>query len=81
MGNAGTSAKLIWNTMMSLDGFVADPEETMDWAFGFGSGSNSSSARMVERLGALLIGRRTMDAEDRNQPGFYGAHSPVRSWY
>jgi dihydrofolate reductase len=72
MDSTGTSAKVVWNTMMSLDGFVAGPEETMEWAFGFDSGSDSSSIRVVDRLGALLVGRRTMDVEDRNQPGFYG---------
>lgn len=71
MNAAGSSTKLVWNTMMSLDGFVAEPEETMAWASGFDSGSGTLSTRMVERLGALLVGRRTMDVEDRNQPGFY----------
>lgn len=64
--------KLIWNTMMSLDGFVADAEEAMDWVFGFDNTAGSSVPDLVDRLGALLVGRRTMDVEDRNQPGFYG---------
>lgn len=72
MNNDGTSGKLVWNTMMSLDGFVADPEETMDWAFGFDVGSGASSTKILDRLGAVLVGRRTMDVEDRNQPGLYG---------
>ena len=81
MDSTGTSAKVVWNTMMSLDGFVAEPEETMEWVFGFDSGSDSSSIRVVDRLGALLVGRRTMDVEDRNQPGFYGEASLVPSSY
>ena len=64
--------KLIWNTMMSLDGFVADSDEAMDWVFGFDNTAGSSVSDLVDRLGALLVGRRTMDVEDRNQPGFYG---------
>lgn len=72
MGDTGTRGKLVWNTMMSLDGFVADPVEAMDWAFGFDVGSGSSSVKIVDRLGAVLVGRRTMDVEDRQQPGFYG---------
>lgn len=66
------NSKLIWNTMVSLDGFVADPAETMEWAFGFDAGAGASSAAMVDRIGAMLVGRRTMDVEDRKQPGFYG---------
>ena len=72
MNKHGTSAQVVWNTMMSLDGFVAEPEETLTWAFGFDSGSNRSANKVINRLGALLVGRRTMDVEDRNQPGFYG---------
>lgn len=72
MDDAGTPGKLVWNTMVSLDGFVADPEESMDWAFGFDVGSGATSTKLVDRLGAVLVGRRTMDVEDRNQPGFYG---------
>ena len=64
--------RVIWNTMVSLDGFVADPQETMQWAFGFDMGAATSAAALAERAGALLVGRRTMDVEDRNQPGFFG---------
>lgn len=64
--------KVIWNTMMSLDGFVADPDETMQWAFEFDAPPAASVAEVVARLGALVVGRRTMDVEDRRKPGFYG---------
>ncbi len=72
MQTAADHGKLIWNTMVSLDGFVADRHETMDWAFGFDTGSGAVTKDLVARLGALLVGRRTMDVEDRDQPGFYG---------
>ncbi len=26
--------KLLWHTMMSLDGFIAGPNDDMSWAFG-----------------------------------------------
>lgn len=72
MSNDRSGSKLIWNTMMSLDGFVADRAESMEWAFDFDAGSAASTSRLVDRIGALIVGRRTMDVEDRNQPGFYG---------
>lgn len=58
--------------MMSLDGFVADPAESMRWAFDFDYGSPAAAAQFADRIGALVVGRRTMDVEDRNNPGFYG---------
>ena len=65
-------AKLLWPTMMSLDGFIAGPNDDMSWAFGLDAGSGETVDTVVASTGALLIGRRTQDVEDRLQPGFYG---------
>jgi dihydrofolate reductase len=66
-------AKVIWHTMMSLDGFIAGPDDDMRWVFG---GVDGGAGRTIEEVlrstGALLVGRRTQDVEDRLQPGFYG---------
>jgi dihydrofolate reductase len=64
--------KLLWHTMMSLDGFIAGPHDDMSWAFGLDAGSGETVDRVVASTGALLVGRRTQDVEDRLQPGFYG---------
>src|SRR3954466_11463335 len=64
--------KLIWHTMMSLDGFIAGPNDDMSWAFGMDAGSGETVGKVVSSTGALLVGRRTQDVEDRLQPGFYG---------
>jgi dihydrofolate reductase len=64
--------KLIWHTMMSLDGFISGPNDDMSWAFGVESGSGETVKRVLSSTGALLVGRRTQDVEDRLQPGFYG---------
>jgi dihydrofolate reductase len=64
--------KLLWHTMMSLDGFVAGPNDDMSWAFGLEGGSGETAGEVVASTGALLVGRRTQDVEDRLQPGFYG---------
>jgi dihydrofolate reductase len=64
--------KLLWHTMMSLDGFIAGPNDDMTWAFGLDAGSGETVDTVVASTGALLVGRRTQDVEDRLQPGFYG---------
>ena len=64
--------KLLWHTMMSLDGFIAGPNHDMGWVFGLDAGSGETADAVVGSTGALLVGRRTQDVEDRLQPGFYG---------
>lgn len=58
--------------MMSLDGFIAGPNDDMSWVFGVDSGPSETIATVLSTTGALLVGRRTQDVEDRLQPGFYG---------
>jgi dihydrofolate reductase len=63
---------VLWHTMMSLDGFIAGPNDDMGWAFGVAGGPSQTISEIVGTTGALLVGRRTQDVEDRLQPGFYG---------
>src|SRR5262245_24537698 len=65
-------AKVLWHTMMSLDGFVAGPDDDMGWVFGIDGGPSQTIDEVVGSTGALLVGRRTQDVEDRLEPGFYG---------
>ena len=64
--------KVLWNTMLSLDGFIAGPDDDMGSFFGVDGGSSETADEVVRSTGALLVGRRTQDVEDRLQPGFYG---------
>ena len=64
--------KVLWHTMMSLDGFIAGPGDDMRWAFDVDAGDGKTVDEVVQSTGALLVGRRTQDVEDRVQPGFYG---------
>jgi dihydrofolate reductase len=64
--------KLIWHTMMSLDGYIAGRDDDMGWVFGVDGGSGETVAEVLRSTGALLVGRRTQDIEDRLQRGFYG---------
>jgi dihydrofolate reductase len=64
--------KLLWHTMMSLDGFIAGPNDDMNWVFGTEGGPSRTIEEVLKSTGALLVGRRTQDVEDRLQPGFFG---------
>ena len=64
--------KVLWHTMMSLDGFIAGPNDDMQWVFGVDGGPGQTVDEVLRSTGALLVGRRTQDVEDRLQPGFYG---------
>ena len=64
----------IWHVTMSLDGFIAGPDDTMDWAFGHGP-AGPVGDELVETTGAILAGRRWHDvAIDRydGRRGIYG---------
>src|SRR5829696_10486995 len=64
--------RVLWHTMMSLDGFIAGPNDDMHWVFGVDGGEGETVDAVLRSTGALLVGRRTQDVEDRLQPGFYG---------
>lgn len=51
-----------WHTLMSLDGFIAGPNDEMGWAFEAELGSGETVDEIVRATGALLVGRRTQDA-------------------
>src|SRR5436190_9207720 len=67
-----TVGRVLWHTMLSLDGFIAGPDDDMQWVFGVDNDGGSTADEVVHSIGALLVGRRTQDVEDRLQPGFYG---------
>jgi dihydrofolate reductase len=66
------SGKVIWHTMMSLDGFIAGPNDDMEWVFSVDGGDGATAIEVRRSIGALLVGRRTQDVEDRVRGGFYG---------
>jgi dihydrofolate reductase len=62
---------LLWHATMSLDGFIAGPEDAMDWAFEY-PGPNAAVNGVLQSTGAIVVGRRTYDIENRGRGGFYG---------
>lgn len=73
MGTGNTRlGRILWHTMLSLDGYIAGHDDDMQWVFGVDDGGGGTANDVVRSIGALLVGRRTQDVEDRLQPGFYG---------
>jgi dihydrofolate reductase len=63
-----------WHVTMSVDGFIAGPDDTMDWAFGHGP-AGPVAEEMIATTGAILAGRRWHDAaiaRYRGRAGIYG---------
>ena len=58
-------AKVLYSVTMSLDGFIAGPGGDMSWMTPF-LGPNPTADRLVDEIGALLVGRRTFGGDDPN---------------
>jgi dihydrofolate reductase len=66
-------AAVVWHVTMSLDGFIAGPDDAMDWVFEYFSEESSETAgEVIETTGAIIMGRRTYEVEDRYRSGIYG---------
>src|SRR5487761_476256 len=58
--------KVLWHVTMSLDGFIAPPDDSVEWMFGHGS-AGPIGQEIMTRTSAILAGRRGFDLG--NQPG------------
>ncbi|GLZ34502.1 deaminase [Lentzea sp. NBRC 105346] len=52
--------KVRWHVTMSLDGFIAGPDDEMDW-LPRGGGVPELARHVIDTTGAILIGRRMYD--------------------
>lgn len=66
-------SSVIWHTMMSLDGFIAGPDDTMDWAFRHG-GRSALADETRDSIGAILAGRRWYDVASAKYDGVAGIY-------
>lgn len=55
------SPKTQYYTATSLDGFIADPANSLDWLFQFGEGGNDDYADFIAQVGALAMGSTTYE--------------------
>lgn len=67
-------SKTTWHVTMSLDGFIAGPGHSMDWAFGHGDGPNSIADSVRTGTRAILAGRRWHDVAVERYDGVAGIY-------
>lgn len=53
--------KTQYYTATSLDGFIADPQNSLDWLFQFGEPENGSYANFIREVGAIAMGSTTYE--------------------
>jgi dihydrofolate reductase len=58
------TGKVVVNRAMSLDGFVAGPDDSMDWVFEYATPDQVPD--VMAATGAMLSGRRTYDVGQRD---------------
>ncbi|HEY3504893.1 MAG TPA: dihydrofolate reductase family protein [Actinocatenispora sp.] len=71
------TGKVVVNRAMSLDGFIAGPDDAMDWIFDFMGPVEQEFPEIMAATGAMLVGRRTDEvgrrmAEGSNRPEYEG---------
>jgi dihydrofolate reductase len=54
------SGKVLWHVTMSLDGFIAGPNDEVDWVFRYPD-PNPLVDEVIAGLGAVLVGRRSYE--------------------
>jgi dihydrofolate reductase len=62
---------ICWHVVMSLDGYIAAPNDDMSWVFD-SWGPSATVQEILASTGAIVMGRRTYEVEDRDRPGIYG---------
>jgi dihydrofolate reductase len=54
------AGRVLWQTTVSLDGFIAGPDDAMDWVLPF-FGPNPAVDEIIPTIGAVLSGKRSDD--------------------
>ena len=78
-------SKVIWHLTMSVDGFIAGPDDSMDWVVREWSdegantrdvevGRSSMAEDVLASAGAILGGRRWYDVAERSHDGVDGVY-------
>jgi dihydrofolate reductase len=66
-GGNELGSKVVVNRAMSLDGFVAGPEDAQDWIFDFMGNDAPWQKESAAATGAMLVGRRTVEVGSRRE--------------
>ena len=65
-------AAVIYHATMSLDGFIAGPDDDMGWLAGLIGGPNQAVDELLPHIGALLIGANTFAPATTSTGAPYG---------
>ncbi len=68
------TAKVLWHVTMSLDGFIAGPNDAMEWAFERATVPSAEAQTVIASTGAILAGRRWWDAAAAKYNGLDGIY-------
>jgi dihydrofolate reductase len=66
-------SSLVWHITMSLDGFIAGPDDTMQWAFD-AFDQDRSAEDAGQNTGAIVAGRRWYDVATARYDGVEGIY-------
>jgi dihydrofolate reductase len=61
------TGKVVWHMTMSLDGFIGDRDDKLDWSFG-STPRPELAAEVIRTTGAFMCGGRLVDAVGENRP-------------
>jgi dihydrofolate reductase len=78
-------SNVIWHVTMSVDGFIAGPDDSMDWVIGEWSEDGTSTRdievdrssmadEILHSTGAILGGRRWYDVAETSYDGVHGIY-------
>jgi dihydrofolate reductase len=72
-------SNVIWHVTMSVDGFIAGPDHSMEWAFRASgrdptAGRNPLGDAIRDQTGAILAGRRWYDVATERYDGVAGIY-------
>ncbi|HEX8204925.1 MAG TPA: dihydrofolate reductase family protein [Solirubrobacteraceae bacterium] len=67
-------SEVIWHTTMSLDGFIAGPDDDMTWIHGEFPETNAVADEVRQRTGAIVAGRRWHDLAAERWDGRHGIY-------
>lgn len=67
------TTKVLWHVTASLDGFIAPPDDSYEWAFESGY-AGPMGGEVMERTGSILSGRRGFDLGNRAGEGPRGIY-------
>ena len=66
--------KVVWHTTKSLDGFIAGPDDSMDWVFELEWGTNRLADEVMGSTGAILAGRGWYEGAEGRYGGAAGIY-------